>query len=80
MRRFDSLGVFFVRDRKVVSVRLDQEEEREGLLAKLQAEGGVIIDGEHHQIDGIESFAVTPLRKGMEIGLRLSPQEIDGQA
>jgi hypothetical protein len=75
MRRFDSLGVFFVRDRKVVSVRLDQEEEREGLLAKLQAEGGVIIDGEHHQIDGIESFAVTPLRKGMEIGLRLSPQE-----
>jgi hypothetical protein len=77
MRRFDSLGVFFVRDRKVVSVRLDQKEEREGLLAKLQSEGGVIIDGEHHQIDGIESFAVTPLRKGMEIGLRLSPQESD---
>lgn len=72
MRRFESIGVYFVRDRKVISVKLDQEEERDGLLAKLQDEGGVIIDGEHHQIDGIESFCVTPLRKGMEIGLRLA--------
>lgn len=73
MRKFDSIGCYFIGHRKVFCVKLDQEEEREGLLSKLQAEGGVIIDGEHHQIDGVESFAVTPLRKGMEIGLRLSP-------
>lgn len=72
MRRFESTGTYVVRDRKVFMVRLDQEEEREGLLAKLQSEGGVIIDGEHYHIDGVESFAVTPLRKGMEIGLRIT--------
>lgn len=71
MRKFQSVAWYTVRGRKVAGVLLDQEEEREGLLAKLQAEGGVIIDGEHHQIDGVESFAVTPLRKGVEICLRL---------
>jgi hypothetical protein len=72
VREFKSVAWYNVRGRKVAGVRLDQEEEREGLLAKLQAEGGVIIDGERHQIDGVESFTVSPLRKGMEIGLRLA--------
>lgn len=72
MRKFESIGCYFMGTRKVLCVRLDQEEEREGLLQKLQAEGGVIIDGDHYQIDGVESFAVTPLRKGMEIGLRIA--------
>lgn len=50
MRKFDSIGCYFVRDRKVLCVKLDQEEEREGLLARLQAEG-VMIDGERVQIE-----------------------------
>jgi hypothetical protein len=71
VREFKSVAWYTLRGRKVAGVLLDQEEKREGLLEKLQAEGGVIIDGEHYQIDGVESFAVSPLRKGMEIGLRL---------
>lgn len=79
MRRFESIGVYFIKDRKVITVRLDQEEEREGLLAKLQAEGGVMIDGERYDIDGVESFAVTPLREGMEIGLRIASRRGEGR-
>lgn len=72
MRKFDSIGVYFLRERKVFCVKLDQDEEREGLLEKIRAEGGVIINGEHHQIDGVESFALAKLRKGMEVGLRVT--------
>ena len=71
MREFRSINWYTMNGRKVVGVRLDREEEREGLLSRLTAEGGVIVDGVAHQIDGIESFAVTPLREGMEICLRI---------
>lgn len=74
MREFKSANHFTVHGRQVVTVFLDREEEREGLLKRLQSEG-VTIDGVEVQIDGVESYAVTPLRKGMEIGLRLAQSE-----
>jgi hypothetical protein len=79
VRKFESVGVYFIRDRKVITVRLDQDERRDGLLEKLHAEGGVMIDGERYQIDDVESFAVDPLRKGMEIGLRIADNTGDGR-
>ncbi len=78
MRHFKSEGRYVIQGRQVIAVRLDQEEEREGLLARLQAEG-VMIDGTQCEIDGVESFAITPLRKGMEIGLRLAQGKEGGQ-
>ncbi len=71
MRRFNSIGTWYFRGQPVYTVLLDREEEREGLLGRLQDEG-VIVDGKEIRIDGVESFAVDPLRKGTQIGLRVA--------
>lgn len=75
MREFNSIAWYMVRGRKVVTVTLDREEEREGLLSRLQTEG-VLVDGIERKIDGVESFAISPLRKGMEIGLRITEESV----
>lgn len=80
MREFKSIARYNMRGREVITVALDQQEDRDGLLAKLQAEGGVRIDGIEYQVDGFESFAIASLRKGMEIGLRIAHSAPDAQA
>lgn len=76
MRDFDSVAEYLIQGRRCIGVRLDREEIREGLLQRLQAEG-VRIDGVSVEIDGVESFAVSPLRAGMEITLRLADRVTD---
>jgi hypothetical protein len=75
MRRFQALNTYAIEGRTVKTIILDRDEPREWLLQKLQEEGGVIIDGEHYQVDSIESFATPMLRRGTEIGLRLVTYE-----
>lgn len=73
MREFKSIGVHHQDGLgEVTTVRLDQDEHRDGLMQKLKDEGGVVVDGTHYIVNGVESFAVYTLRKGALIGLLLS--------
>lgn len=71
-RMFRSRGRFVFKRGPVVMVALDREEERDGLCQRLQAEG-VRIDGIDVTVLGVESWALSTLRAGTEIGLLLKP-------
>lgn len=65
--KFVALGGFDIPGRgRVICVRNDKERDREndGLRGNI-----VEIDGIHFRVKGVESNAVTPIRKNAEIGL-----------
>jgi hypothetical protein len=74
MREFRAITWSRIDGRDWASVALDQDEpgQREVLLRKLQAEGGVIIDGKEYQIDGVTSFATLGLSEGALVALRIA--------
>lgn len=79
MREFTAQRWYELRGNPVAECYLDRESPRDGLRDALISEG-FTIDGQSYELLGIESFALSVLRKGSPIALmvkRLPPTMSD---